>query len=180
MTNLAGWDRALRSNQGKPVQVTILRDKKQQTLTLQVDSKHRQGSIEIEDVFPSGDCSLMAEAGQEFAIDPQAAAAAAEAMRQQAEALSKHLGSMQMLSKEQAEQLREQAEALRNKLKSEDFKIDPQQMEQLKQQLEELRKSFKSEEFKIDPKQMEELRRQMEQWKQQLEEMAPLRFGDYV
>jgi hypothetical protein len=26
---------------GKPVQITILRDKKQQTLTLQVDSKHR-------------------------------------------------------------------------------------------------------------------------------------------
>jgi membrane-associated protease RseP (regulator of RpoE activity) len=46
VTNLAGWDRALRSNQGKPVQVTILRDKKQQTLTLQVDSKHRQGSLE--------------------------------------------------------------------------------------------------------------------------------------
>ena len=45
VTNLAGWDRALRSNQGKPVQVTILRDKKQQTLTLQVDSKHRQGSL---------------------------------------------------------------------------------------------------------------------------------------
>ncbi len=37
----ADWDRALRSNQGKPVQVTILRDKKQQTITLQVDSKHR-------------------------------------------------------------------------------------------------------------------------------------------
>ena len=35
------WDRDLRSNVGKPVQVTILRDKKQQTLTLQVDSKHR-------------------------------------------------------------------------------------------------------------------------------------------
>jgi len=48
VTNLAGWDRALRSNQGKPVQVTILRDKKQQTLTLQVDSKHRQGSVEEE------------------------------------------------------------------------------------------------------------------------------------
>ncbi len=27
----ADWDRALRSNQGKPVQVTILRDRKQQT-----------------------------------------------------------------------------------------------------------------------------------------------------
>jgi S1-C subfamily serine protease len=37
----ADWDRALRSNQGKPVQVTILRDKKQQTINLQVDSKHR-------------------------------------------------------------------------------------------------------------------------------------------
>jgi S1-C subfamily serine protease len=37
----ADWDRALRSNQGKPVQVTILRDKKQQTITLQVDSKPR-------------------------------------------------------------------------------------------------------------------------------------------
>jgi membrane-associated protease RseP (regulator of RpoE activity) len=37
----ADWDRDLRSNVGKPVQVTILRDKKQQTLTLQVDSKHR-------------------------------------------------------------------------------------------------------------------------------------------
>jgi serine protease Do len=46
VTNLAGWDRALRANQGKPVQVTILRDKRQQTLTLQVDSKHHQGSLE--------------------------------------------------------------------------------------------------------------------------------------
>ena len=41
ITTAADWDRDLRSNVGKPVQVTILRDKKQQTLTLQVDSKHR-------------------------------------------------------------------------------------------------------------------------------------------
>jgi S1-C subfamily serine protease len=39
ITNPAGWDRALRSNEGKQVQVTVLRDRKQQTLTLQVDSK---------------------------------------------------------------------------------------------------------------------------------------------
>jgi len=50
VTNLAGWDRALRANAGKPVQVTILRDKKQQTLTLQVDSKHR-GALELEQLF---------------------------------------------------------------------------------------------------------------------------------
>lgn len=38
----ADWDRALRSNQNKAVLVTILRDRKQQTVTLQVDSKHHR------------------------------------------------------------------------------------------------------------------------------------------
>ena len=61
VTNLAGWDRALRSNQGKPVQVTILRDKKQQTLTLQVDSK-RHGKLEPEQKFPAGNGPAAAEA----------------------------------------------------------------------------------------------------------------------
>jgi serine protease Do len=46
----ADWDRALRSNQGKPVQVTIRRDRKQQTLTLQVDSK-RRGAVEHQELF---------------------------------------------------------------------------------------------------------------------------------
>jgi serine protease Do len=36
------WDRALRANQGKEVQLAILRDRHQQTLTLQVDNKHRK------------------------------------------------------------------------------------------------------------------------------------------
>jgi serine protease Do len=66
VTNLAGWDRALRSNQGKPVQVTILRDKKQQTLTLQVDSKHRQGSLKNEPNLPSTDISERAAPGRRF------------------------------------------------------------------------------------------------------------------
>jgi len=35
----ADWDRALRANQNKPVQVTILRDRRQQAVSLQVDSK---------------------------------------------------------------------------------------------------------------------------------------------
>jgi S1-C subfamily serine protease len=38
----ADWDRALRTNQNKPVAVTILRDRKQQTVTLQVDSKRHR------------------------------------------------------------------------------------------------------------------------------------------
>lgn len=36
----ADWDRALRANQGRAVQVTILRERKQQTLSIQVDSRH--------------------------------------------------------------------------------------------------------------------------------------------
>jgi S1-C subfamily serine protease len=39
----ADWERSLHANQGKPVQVTILRDRKLQTVTLQVDSKRHQG-----------------------------------------------------------------------------------------------------------------------------------------
>lgn len=41
VSTTADWERALRSNQGKSVQVMILRDKKQQTVTLQVDKHHR-------------------------------------------------------------------------------------------------------------------------------------------
>ncbi len=41
VTTTADWERALHANRGKTVQVTVLRDRKQQTLTLQVDSKHR-------------------------------------------------------------------------------------------------------------------------------------------
>jgi S1-C subfamily serine protease len=39
IANLSAWDRAMHSNQGKTVQVTVLRDKKLETVTLQVDSK---------------------------------------------------------------------------------------------------------------------------------------------
>ena len=47
INSLASWDRALRANQGRPVAVTILREKTQQTLTLQVDSK-RKGQLHVE------------------------------------------------------------------------------------------------------------------------------------
>jgi S1-C subfamily serine protease len=58
VTTLSDWDRALRSNQGKQVQVTILRDKKQQTLTLQVDSKRKTGELKLDDLLPPADRSL--------------------------------------------------------------------------------------------------------------------------
>ena len=92
IATLADWDRALRSNQGKPVQVTILRDRKQQTLTLQVDSK-RHGLLELEEIFPAGDGPLMAGIDAEFA---QNAATAAEALRGQAEALKDQAGALRL------------------------------------------------------------------------------------
>jgi S1-C subfamily serine protease len=50
---MGDWERALRANQGKPVQVIVLREKKQQTLTLQVDSK-RHGLMDV----PVGEISM--------------------------------------------------------------------------------------------------------------------------
>lgn len=175
VTTLSDWDRALRSNQGKQVQVTILRDKKQQTLTLQVDSKHTQGELEFERVFPAGDGPMVAEIDPEFAqqLAAQAAASAeALALSDQAQALRDQLQAGEAerfaLNSEQVEALRKQAEALSQSLKGEDFKIDQKQLDQLKQQMEEFRKSFKPEDFKLDPKQMDELKRQMEELRKEL------------
>jgi len=214
----ADWDRALRSNAGKPVQVTILRDKKQQTLTLQVDSKHKQGELNFEEICPAGDGPLVAEIDPELAQELAArAAASAQAMSAGAQALSDRArilrdqlqaGKMDgfTLTPEQAEQLHKQLEKMRDRLNSQDFKIDTKQMEQLKQQMEELRKNFKPEDFKvdqkqldqlrqqmeqfrkysrpedfkIDPKQMEEFRQQMDQLKRQMEEMKAPGFSNHV
>jgi serine protease Do len=61
ITNLSSWDRALHANEGKPVTVTILREKRQQTITLQVDSKHKINKLKEEKVFPSNDHPLVAQ-----------------------------------------------------------------------------------------------------------------------
>lgn len=42
ITTSADWDRALRANEGKSVQITVLRDRRQQVMTLQVDSKRHK------------------------------------------------------------------------------------------------------------------------------------------
>jgi S1-C subfamily serine protease len=58
--SLSDWERVLRANQGKPVQLIVLRDKKQQTLTLQVDSK-RHSLMEFEETIPAVERAVMAE-----------------------------------------------------------------------------------------------------------------------
>lgn len=160
----ADWDRALRANKDKPVQVTILRDRKQQTVTLQVDSKHHHA--ELDDLFTNDDCPLMA------ALDPDVAGALADqlagddsafqSMQNQAEALRDQLGALQFsLSPEQAEQFRKQAEQLRDHLNSQDFKLNQQQIDELNRQMQ----IFQSPEFQ------KQLHDQMEQFNRQLEEL---------
>ncbi|HUB51965.1 MAG TPA: PDZ domain-containing protein [Terracidiphilus sp.] len=160
----ADWERSLRSNEGKQVQVTILRDKKQQTLNLQVDSK-RHSELEILDLFGGDSPEFVAE-NDDLVPCPFADDDAAE---------------------QQAEQLPQSIKP--DGFGPDDFKIDPKQMEQLKQQMEQFKKEFNSDEFKqqmdqfkldpkamqdlqdqmnlfkIDPKQMQQLQQQMEQFK---------------
>jgi len=50
VATLGDWERALHAHRGRQVQVTVLRDRKQQTITLQVDSKHC-GKLELSRVF---------------------------------------------------------------------------------------------------------------------------------
>ena len=185
----ADWDRALRSNQGKPVQVTILRDKKQQTITLQVDSKHR-GALELEnefdDLFAGGSAPELADSAPAFdrdmmqalaaQVQPDADADAAEA-REQADAMRQQLGNMRLqISPEQMEQLRQQAEKLRESMKN--SQLDAEQMrQQLQQQMEKFRKSFNEEQMK---QMQQQLQQQMERFKQQMEEWSEQSGGDFV
>lgn len=180
----ADWDRSLLANQGKPVQVTILRDKKQQTLTLQVDSKHQKGALNRENLFAPGDQDLMAQLGT--GIDEQLvqeisaqAEAAVQAARAQVEALRDQAQTMhRTLSPEAVAQLRKQAEQLREDMNA--FQADPKQMKEMRQQMDEFRKNFNPNQFKIDSKQMQELRRQMEEFRQQMEEWDARLNGRFV
>jgi len=183
IATLADWDRALRSNQGRPVQLTVLRDRKQQTLTLQVDSK-RHSELEMEELFPQDNGVALAlsdpELGQAFPFGE----AEAQALRDQAEKLRDQLQAEKLgqfaISQEQAEQWRQQAEKLRESLKGDEFKIDQKQLDQLKQQMEEFRKNFKPEDFKLDPKTMDQLNQQMEQLKRQMEEIKTPGLGGWA
>jgi PDZ domain-containing secreted protein len=170
----ADWERSLRSNEGKQVQVTVLRDKKQQTLNLQVDSKHH-GELEWPeciDLF--GDSSPDFVAENDLVI-PGLFAADADAAATQAQA-NEELGKQAEKMAQDAEQFRQQfndgplqfdqkkLDELKQQM--EQFKVDPKQMDELKQQIEQ---------FKVDPKQMQQLQDQMKQFKVDPKQMDELR-----
>ena len=179
IATVSDWERSMRSNQGKSVQITILRERKQQTLNLQVDSK-KKSELDFEELFPDDNCPLMAFANpdvagdlsQHFSMD----ASAAQSMREQAEALQDQMkqwkeepGNLQFfeLTPQQADEFRKQAEQLRDAFKDQDFGVDQKQLDQLHQQMEQFNEDFfGKDQFKIDPKQMDEFKQQMKQFHQ--------------
>jgi len=161
IATVSDWERAMRANQGKSVAVTILRDKKQQTLTLIVDSK-KKGELEFHDFLPDGPCTLMAFADSD--------------------ALSDLEQSLQV-TPEQAEEFSKQAQEFRDALKDQNFGVDQQQLDELKRQMEQFNKnfinpeqleqqmrqwqqSFDPKKFGFDQKQMDELQNQLEQMRE--------------
>jgi len=165
ITTMSDWDRAMRQNQGKTVQVTILRDRKQQTLTLQVDSKRKTSELDMKELFPSGDCSLMAELNPDMAQIFNDGDQAAKTLQDQAETLKDQLKIDSFkVDPQQAEEMRKAAEALKDQLKMDTFKVDPKQMEDLKQQMQQWQKDYNPDTFKVDQKQLDDLKKQMEQW----------------
>jgi uncharacterized protein YukE len=177
MATVSDWDRSMRANQGKSVQITILREKRQQTLTLQVDSK-KKSELDFEEFFPDSDCPLMAFADPDVMRDLSEHLdideSAAQSMRDQAEALQDQLkqwkddsGNLHFeLTPQQAEEFRKQAEQFRDAFKNKDFGFDQKQMDEMKQRMQEFSKDFNADEFKFDQKQMDELKQQMEKFRQ--------------
>jgi membrane-associated protease RseP (regulator of RpoE activity) len=183
----ADWDRALRSNQNSPVQVTILRDGKQQVLNLQVDSKHNKSEVDYREIYPGllpdGPASLLSDyaawSGEQCplmaALDPQWAAEAqadAEQFRQQADEFAKNFKPEDFqIDPKEMEKLRQDMEQFRLDFNPDVFKIDPKEFEQFQQQMEQFRKDFNSDVFRIDPKQMEDLQKQMEEFRKTMPEL---------
>src|SRR5206468_2497348 len=116
IATVSDWDRAMRSNQGKTVAVTVLRDKKQQTLTLLVDSK-KKGEVEFDGVFGDEDGSLLAFAGPEAA---------------------ENLFADQSM----ADEMRKQAEQFRNQFNDQSFGIDPKHTDELTNQMQQWSHTF--------------------------------------
>jgi len=191
IATVSDWERSMRSNQGKSVQITILRERKQQTLNLQVDSK-KKSELDFEEFLPTNDNCLMAFADPDgpaellrrFSMD----GLAAQSMREQAEALQDQLGSLKdragaftfEFTPQQAEEFRKQAERFRDAFKDQNFGIDQKQLDELHRQMEQFNKDLGVDGFKFDPKQMDELKQQMQEFQRQMEDLKSLGLGHMV
>lgn len=198
----ADWDRAIRANEGKSVAITILRERRQQTVTLQVDSKHKS-EVEYPGLLPDGPSPLLAlmdstlgPAGQELVLEAQVLdpaqgdgrclldEKAMKELQREMEQFGKQFKAENFgIDAQQMDELKREMEQFRGNFQA-DFGIDARQMAELRKQLEEFGRNFKAQDFGIDRKQMDELRRQMEEfrkamppmWNQPQPEVQPMAF----
>jgi len=201
------WERSLHANQGKQVQIVILRDKKQQTVTLQVDSKRHQSALEMEEICPADEYSQLAPLSFPTPVGsvPQSASKAAAQATSPSEA--GQLAQNQVQTQTAApRQTQEQvlAQTLLDQLQSGGNSIfTPQLAEELlkqarKQQVEANAQKLSSG-LQIDSKQFDQLkqqmevlrkdnrsdelqidRKQMDDLKRQMDEMKALNFGNQI
>jgi serine protease Do len=175
VSTVSDWDRAMRANQGKTVALTVLRDKKQVTLTLQVDSK-KKSELEFHQFLPDGPCPQMAFVDPDVMGDLMGRLELNESdlqsMRNQAEALQEQMQQWKDdwgkehfgITQEQAEEMRKQAQQFADSFKNQHFGIDQKQMDEMKRQMQQFQKDFKP--FQFDQKQMEEWNKQMKEFGQ--------------
>ncbi|MGA2651380.1 MAG: PDZ domain-containing protein [Terracidiphilus sp.] len=169
VTDLSSWDRALHANQGKPVQVTILRDRKQMILTLQVDSHHKSGFLQPQVLCASDGCPTVAEIDPDVMQlfspqNPGAAEAAAQTLRDQAAILSQL-----QITPLDAEQLRKQIENFQHQFNLQQFTFDPDQAQELQKQMEQFSKEFNGSDLQFTPEQMEDLQKKLDQLQKDLQ-----------
>ena len=160
VTSPNDWLKTMREHKGKPVQVTVLRNKQEQTLTLTPSDPKKKSEMEPFELFDGVDApALVAEMMPDL-----------DTLREQAEQLRQQFASPEFQSEIQAqlksqmatirEDAEKQAAEAKQLMDSPEFK---QQMEDARRQAEEVRKQFDTPEFIQKMQQMQDqIRQQME------------------
>jgi membrane-associated protease RseP (regulator of RpoE activity) len=125
VVNVADWEKVIRANRGKPVQVTIIREKKEQTVTLVAGEAKNSGKVELpENGVP--DAETLADLSCEIAgLNP-------DALAREIQKSMKDLDS---------DALQYQARKAMKSFDSQEFQ------RQLERQMDELKRSLKSFQF---------------------------------
>ena len=140
IVSLSDWERAIRANHGKRVQVTIIRDKKEQTLSMVAGEGKSSSELQIPEIDSPGAQTLAELRGNPEGIDAAGlanqiresmkgldAAALLEQARKSGDTLidaneiAKEMEQSRELLKQNGQQFQQQMQNLRNAMKSLQF-----------------------------------------------------------
>jgi serine protease Do len=164
IATVSDWDRAMRANQGKTVAVTILRDKRQQTVNLLVDSK-KKGEVEFDRPFDQ-EGPLMAFAHPDPALSLFADQVAAEEMREQAEQFRDAFNHQEL-----------DVQNLGPDFDPKTLGMDMERMGELERQIQQ---DHRSDWPNFEERQRKQMQQEMDQLKRQMEELQALGFDHLV